>query len=308
MALKGDDQVKIKTLDEAVKMGDLPKDWEVPHTAYKCEGCKTTFFTESPEDGLSCFNCGKKKFKTLKGKEDFARPTHILPFLLPRKEAVGAILKYLDGFWYAETIPRILKAEDLRAVYIPIWVFEVISRSSWKVSRGEGEDASVVNGYFETKIENIEINASEAYKKTYMELNLWPDDLKKFVPYVQEHLDSFEAEVDNRTPVKIFVDADDYVDKELSKDLKEDKIPAVIGGDLGDVDIFTSKECKSYKHVLIPVWVWLFKYRGKTYRFSVNGRTARVGGKKPLSYLRVGLLIGIIVLLLILGVIYMRFG
>ncbi|MEM6765807.1 MAG: hypothetical protein AAF655_12800, partial [Bacteroidota bacterium] len=185
----------------------------------------------------------------------------------------------------------------------------VISRSTWKVKLKQGEEeeeAQLANGYFETKVENIEINASEAYKKSYMELNIWPEDLKKFVPYDQEHLESFEAEVDNRKAVRILVDADDFVDKELTKDLKEDKIPGIINKDIDELEIFTAKECKSYKHVLIPVWVWLFKYRGKTYRFSVNGRTARVGGKKPFSFLRVGLLIAGIVLIIVLGVIFMR--
>jgi len=39
----------------------------------------------------------------------------------------------------------------------------------------------------------------------------------------------------------------------------------------------------TFKHVLLPVWLAAYKYRGETYRFVVNGRTGRVQGERPYS-------------------------
>jgi len=39
----------------------------------------------------------------------------------------------------------------------------------------------------------------------------------------------------------------------------------------------------TFKHLLLPVWLAAYKYRGKTYRFVVNGRTGRVQGERPWS-------------------------
>jgi hypothetical protein len=39
-----------------------------------------------------------------------------------------------------------------------------------------------------------------------------------------------------------------------------------------------------WKHVLLPLWIAAFRYRGKVYRFLVNGQTGRVSGEAPLSW------------------------
>ena len=39
----------------------------------------------------------------------------------------------------------------------------------------------------------------------------------------------------------------------------------------------------TFKHVLLPVWLAAYKYRGKTYRFVVNGQSGKVQGERPWS-------------------------
>ena len=43
----------------------------------------------------------------------------------------------------------------------------------------------------------------------------------------------------------------------------------------------------TFKHILLPVWLAAYKYRGKTYRFVVNGRTGRVQGMRPYSAIKI---------------------
>jgi hypothetical protein len=57
-----------------------------------------------------------------------------------------------------------------------------------------------------------------------------------------------------------------------------------IGGDRQRVhDIDTRVSEVTFKHVLLPVWLAAYKYRGKSYRFVVNGRTGAVQGERPWS-------------------------
>jgi len=35
----------------------------------------------------------------------------------------------------------------------------------------------------------------------------------------------------------------------------------------------------TFKHILLPVWLAAIKYRARTYRFVVNGRTGSVSGE-----------------------------
>ena len=49
----------------------------------------------------------------------------------------------------------------------------------------------------------------------------------------------------------------------------------------------------TYKYLLVPVWISSFKYNDKVYQFVVNGQTGKVGGRAPVSALRVLAAIGI---------------
>jgi hypothetical protein len=53
----------------------------------------------------------------------------------------------------------------------------------------------------------------------------------------------------------------------------------------------------TFKHVLLPVWLAAYKYRGKSYRFVVNGRTGAVQGERPWSAWKIAfaVILGLIV-------------
>jgi hypothetical protein len=55
------------------------------------------------------------------------------------------------------------------------------------------------------------------------------------------------------------------------------------------VRVYTDYRNVTYKYLLLPVWMSSFNYKGKNYRFMVNGRSGRVGGKYPVSPLRVAI-------------------
>ena len=55
----------------------------------------------------------------------------------------------------------------------------------------------------------------------------------------------------------------------------------------------------TYKYVLVPLWQSSFDYQSKRYQFMVNGQTGKVGGKSPVSALRVA--VAVLLALVILG-------
>ena len=66
------------------------------------------------------------------------------------------------------------------------------------------------------------------------------------------------------------------MDQQIHRDVKFD-----IGGDRQRVhNIDTEMRDITFKHVLLPVWMAAYKYRGKSFRFVVNGRSGRVRGER----------------------------
>ena len=47
--------------------------------------------------------------------------------------------------------------------------------------------------------------------------------------------------------------------------------------------VSTDYSDETFKHILLPIWMAAYKYRGKSYRFLVNGQTGEVQGERPYS-------------------------
>ena len=53
------------------------------------------------------------------------------------------------------------------------------------------------------------------------------------------------------------------------------------------LNVSTTHQNVTYKYVMVPIYVGNYKYRDKTYRFMINGTTAKTTGKAPVSPFRV---------------------
>jgi hypothetical protein len=52
--------------------------------------------------------------------------------------------------------------------------------------------------------------------------------------------------------------------------------------------------------MLVPVWILAYEYRGRSYRFLVNGQTGKIKGSAPVSPWKLLAVLGLVVLLLVL--------
>ena len=108
---------------------------------------------------------------------------------------------------------------------------------------------------------------------------LQPWDLSALEPYLPQYLAGFRAEAYQVDLDQGFVEARALMDRQIERDVKFD-----IGGDQQRVHrIDTAINNVTFKHILLPVWLAAYKYRGQTYRFVVNGQTGRVQGERPWS-------------------------
>jgi hypothetical protein len=59
---------------------------------------------------------------------------------------------------------------------------------------------------------------------------------------------------------------------------------------------------RTFKHMLVPVWLLTYTYGSKPYQVVVNGFTGRIAGRYPLSAWKVALLVlaALVVVLVIL--------
>lgn len=82
-----------------------------------------------------------------------------------------------------------------------------------------------------------------------------------------------------------YSEAREIMNAVIRQDVRDD-----IGGDRQDVgQLRTDVGRLTFKHVLLPVWLAAYRYRGRSYRFVVNGRTGAVEGERPWSVIKVAI-------------------
>ena len=207
------------------------------------------------------------------------------------------------------------KGRKMNGIYVPYWTFDADTKSSYTGQRGtdyyvtrtvtrNGKKQQVrqrktrwraASGRVARFFDDVLVLASRSLPKNYTD-GLEPWDLSSLEPYKPEYLAGFRAEGYQVELQDGFTEARAYMDRMILRDVKYD-----IGGDRQRVsNVDTKISDVTLKHILLPVWLAAYKYRGKTYRFVVNGQTGRVQGERPYSAWKIAIavLFGLIIALI----------
>jgi hypothetical protein len=143
-----------------------------------------------------------------------------------------------------------------------------------------------VSGEVFNRFDDVLVMASRSLPDKYARA-LEPWDLQNLQPYRDAYLSGFRAESYQINLPEGF---------ELAKEIMADAIHATICRDIGGdhqrvTSVNTFYDRITFKHLLLPVWLSAYRYRGKTYRFLVNARTGEVQGERPYSWIKITLAI-----------------
>ncbi|MDJ0629929.1 MAG: TFIIB-type zinc finger domain-containing protein [Rhodobacter sp.] len=284
---------------------------------------------------LSCTNCGAQvefdavthakecpfcatPVVTDTGTHRHIKPRGLLPFALEERAAHKAMTDWLGRLWFApnglQEYAR--KGRKMNGIYVPYWTFDADTKSRYRGERGtvyyvtktamrDGKQVQVreqrvrwspKSGRVARFFDDVLVLASKSLPKKYTD-NLQPWDLAALEPYSPEYLAGFRAEGYTVELDEGYVEARKHMDRVIERDVRFD-----IGGDRQRIhDIDTAISDVTFKHILLPVWLAAYKYRGKTYRFVVNGRTGRVQGERPWSAWKIA--IAVVLGLIVAGIV-----
>jgi hypothetical protein len=125
---------------------------------------------------------------------------------------------------------------------------------------------------------------------------LEPWDLSALTTYDPRFLAGFRAEGYTIPVDEGYGEARRIMNAVIESDVRRD-----IGGDRQQVGrVETEVGALTFKHVLLPIWVAAYRYRGRSFRFVVNGRTGAVHGERPWSPWKLGFVVAIAVVIALL--------
>ena len=272
----------------------------------QCPSCAAEFTLEN-EFSADCPFCGTPVVTSTEHAR-FIQPESLLPFKITDEQAIDAFDQWVGSLWFAPSKLKKISRRDerLTGVYLPYWTYDSDTKSSYRGQRGivyyeqqvyytvvDGrrvrQQRSVarvrwtpVSGHVSQFFDDILIGASKTLPRNIID-QLEPWDLDNLAPYSEAYLSGFHSELYQITVDQGYMQAKNIMDRHIDNAVRRD-----IGGDKQRVStVNTQHYDTTFKHLLLPVWSAAFKYRKKTYRYVINGRSGKIHGERPYSFIKI---------------------
>ena len=287
-----------------------------------CVACGAVVLLEDKVATDRCPYCNAHLENKPESAEPMIPPASMLPFRLGLRHAIEAFNKWIASRWFAPTaLRKLANLGQLTGLYVPYWTYDAMTVTHYDGERGDdytetehytetnakGETEtktrtvtktrwSFVSGQVKHFFDDVLICGSQSLPTGLISgLNPWPlDELEGFRPQV---LSGFQTE-------RYAVSLSDGFD--AAKEEMDGKIRSLCCQDIGGNhqrlhSVRTRYSAMTFKHILLPVWLALYRYRNETYRILINGCTGKVNGTRPYSWVKIALLV--LGILLVIGLI-----
>jgi ribosomal protein S27AE len=282
--------------------------WGRDYHAIVCRNCKAETVLNTGETSATCAFCGSTHVidqAVVKG----IKPASLIAFKFSLKQAQEAFRKWIHGKFFApNALKNTLKLDRLKGVYIPFWTYDTRTVSNYTcqigfdywvtvmrpvVVNGKTEMQPVQErrtrwepraGQIEVPFDDLLVNASKQFYHQKME-KLEPFYLNELVPYAPQYLSGFGAERYGVSLKEGFEMVKPGIDSAIGS-----AILRKYGGDhIQSLRKSTDYQDLTYKHVLLPIWISSYTFKGKIYQFVINGQTGEVQGEYPRSAIKITL-------------------
>lgn len=317
--------IKEYPLQEALQQLSKPLNTSVKAQIH-CDECGATFKFESSIHAGECPFCGTP-IVTTTAQIKSIQPKSLLPFSIDQESARELFHSWLKGLWFAPNAVKKYARSDtkLNGIYLPFWTFDSDTTTRYHGERGDvyyvRQSVQVmqnkrlvtktrrvakirwrsVSGQVGRFFDDVLIGASRSLPRKIVD-SLQPWDIEQLTPYNENYLSGFRSEFYQVELDEGFDYAKQVMDNQIYKDIAYD-----IGGDHQRIhSTKTQHNNNTYKHCLLPVWSAAFRYRDKSYRFVINGRTGTVQGERPYSVWKIGFTVLTVLTILAAGLYYLN--
>ena len=250
--------------------------------------------------GQNCEFCGSPALVAYDAIRSPIRPEGVLPFRVDRSRVRDDIRTWWRSKWLAPG--RLAKAalvDTVHSLYIPYWTFDAHAHCPWDAEAGhyyyvnvEGRDrqgstvvrkerrvrweaaAGVVEHSFDDELVPGTTGVSEDLLR-----KVEPFPTGEIVPYDRAFLSGHVVEHYQVALTDAAGDSESQMRATLEQ-LAARQIPGDTHRNLVIHPVFSGR---TFKHVLVPIWLLVYMFGSKSYQVVVNGYTGRIAGRYPYS-------------------------
>jgi hypothetical protein len=300
----------VKTLRE------IPADdrgWLAEKRTVQCQSCKAVSVFDVSRTGQNCDFCGSPSLLDYQEIKAPIRPQGLLPFKVDQGRVREQMRAWFRGRWLA---PNNLGAKSLvdrvHGIYVPYWTFDAHAVCPWTAdaghyyytteryrdSKGRSQTRRVRHVRWEPAAGQVThffdddpVTGTQGLRHDLLE-KIEPFATSELVPYDTAYLAGFVVEHYQ----VVLLDAAARSQDQMTGHLRQMASAQVPGDTQRNLQIHPRFADRTFKHVLVPVWVLSFNYRSKIYQVLVNGYSGTIAGDYPLSAWKIFFLVVVIVI------------
>ncbi len=292
-------------LVSALDSPEASRGWGSERREVQCQSCHAISVFVDGRVAQKCEFCGSPSIIAHEAQKDAITPQSVLPFKISDGQVRETIRKWYGSRWFA---PNRLKSaaltDTLHGVYLPYWTFDAHVDAQWSADAGHYyyETESYVDGQGKRQTRQVRhtrwvpasgelshyfddeliAGTTGVHPKLLTEVEPFPTttDLKPYSPEFVRGWTVERYQVDLRKA------------SELNMSTMERKVEALCAAQIpGDtyrnLQVESHYRGRTFKHVLVPVWLVTYTYGSRNFQVLANGYTGVLAGEHPYSWVKI---------------------
>ncbi|SFB73719.1 hypothetical protein SAMN05216344_102138 [Polaromonas sp. OV174] len=286
----------------------------------QCQSCHAISVFVDGKVAKVCDFCGSPSIIEHESSNDAITPQSLLPFKISDGQMRESLRKWYGSRWFA---PNKLKSaaltDTLSGVYLPYWTFDAHVSAQWQADAGhyyyESENYRDNNGTVQTRqVQRTRWEPAAGSLNHFFDDELVPGTTGVHAPLMRK-IEPFPTLTDLKPYSPEFVrgwtveryqidlhQAAKVNQQDMEQQMRALCAQQVPGDTYRDLQVGARYEGRSFKHILVPVWLVSYTYGARNFQVVANGYTGAIAGEQPYSWVKIFFAALLVLLLILIGV------
>ncbi|WP_282268669.1 hypothetical protein [Stenotrophomonas sp. PS02298] len=291
----------------------------------QCQSCHAISVFVDRKVADRCEFCGSPSIIDHESLGDAITPQSVLPFKISDGQVRDIIRKWYGTRWFAPSkLKRAALTDTLKGMYLPYWTFDAQVAARWTAEAGYYYYVTVSyrdsKGNTQTRQERrVRWEPASGSLQHFFDDELVPGtvgvhpellgkigqfptitDLKPYSPEFVRGWTVERYQVDLRQAAQL---GEEQMQTQ-TRYLCSEQVP---GDTQRNLQVQATYSKRTFKHILVPVWLVSYTYGSRSYQVLANGYTGQLAGERPYSAWKIffAVLAGVLALLVLMYVLGM---
>jgi hypothetical protein len=315
---------EIAEIDLVRTLRELPEElrgWQARKRSVQCQSCRAVMVFDPERVGQNCEFCGSPALVDYEEIKAPIRPQSLLPFTVSQSQVRESIRLWYRSKWLApNALRRRALVDRVHSVYVPYWTFDAHVRCPWTAHAGHyyytTEPYRDHNGRMQTRqVQHVRWEPSSGVVEHFFDdvpvagtQGVHPSLLRQVEPFPTHELVPYDTGYVSGHVVEhyqvVLIEAAQHSQDAMRQQLLVMCAGQVPGDTYRNLQIYPEFSDRTFKHILLPIWLLTYVYGRTAYQVVVNGYTGLMAGeypKSPWKILGLVLLVLIVVMLIVLA-------